>query len=284
MSTKRRGAALLAGLLLIAACQQAADIPNVVCAGEATTYIDWVQGDLAIAEPDPIEEATAGDPDDLLAIVQERGELVVSTDPNYAPQSFLNPDGSYEGFDIDVANEVGERLGVDVRFETPEWDAITAGSWSERWDISVGSMTVTDDRKAVLAFTRPYYYTPAQMAVATSANIDSLDQLPETLEVTTLPTDAECAQAIQAGRTDFVLWLSSATTVAGAIAAGAPMEPLGDPVFAEPLSVALDMSGPPHAELLYEIDRIIGEMHEDGTLTALSEQWFEGLDLTVAAE
>jgi polar amino acid transport system substrate-binding protein len=284
MSTKRRGAALLAGLLLIAACQQAADIPNVVCAGEATTYIDWVQGDLAIAEPDPIEEATAGDPDDLLAIVQERGELVVSTDPNYAPQSFLNPDGSYEGFDIDVANEVGERLGVDVRFETPEWDAITAGSWSERWDISVGSMTVTDDRKAVLAFTRPYYYTPAQMAVATSANIDSLDQLPETLEVTTLPTDAECAQAIQAGRTDFVLWLSSSTTVAGAIAAGAPMEPLGDPVFAEPLSVALDMSGPPHAELLYEIDRIIGEMHEDGTLTALSEQWFEGLDLTVAAE
>ncbi|MGH2487991.1 MAG: transporter substrate-binding domain-containing protein, partial [Candidatus Limnocylindria bacterium] len=274
MSTKRRGAALLAGLLLIAACQQAANIPNVVCAGEATTYVDWIEGDLAIAEPDAIPEATAGDADDLLAIVQERGELVVSTDPNYAPQSFLNPDGTYEGFDIDVANEIGERLGVDVRFETPEWDAITAGSWSDRWDISVGSMTVTEDRKEVLSFTQPYYYTPAQMAVATSANIDSLDQLPETLEVTTLPTDAECAQAIQAGRTDFVLWLSSSTTVAGAIAAGAPMEPLGDPVFAEPLSVALDMSGPPHAELLFEIDRILGEMHEDGTLTALSEQWF----------
>lgn len=284
MSTKRHGAALLAGLLLIAACQQAADIPNVVCAGEATTYVDWVQGDLAIAEPDPVEEATAGDRQDLLAIVQERGELVVSTDPNYAPQSFLNPDGSYEGFDIDVANEIGERLGVDVRFETPEWDAITAGSWSERWDISVGSMTVTDDRKEVLAFTRPYYYTPAQMAVATSANIDSLDQLPDTLEVTTLPTDAECAQAIQAGRTDFVLWLSSSTTVAGAIEAGAPMEPLGDPVFAEPLSVAFDKSGPPHAELLYAIDQILAEMHEDGTLTGLSEQWFDGLDLTVATQ
>lgn len=284
MSTKRRGAALLAGLLLIAACQQAADIPNVVCAGEATTYIDWVQGDLAIAEPDPIEEATAGDPDDLLAIVQERGELIVSTDPNYAPQSFLNPDGSYEGFDIDVANEIGERLGVDVRFETPEWDAITAGSWSERWDVSVGSMTVTDDRKEVLDFTQAYYYIPAQMAVATSANIDSLDQLPDQLEVTTLPTDAECAQAIQAGRTDFLLWLSSSTTVAGAIEAGAPMEPLGDPVFFEPLSVALDKSGPPHDELLFEIDRIIGEMHEDGTLTGLSEQWFNGVDFTVATQ
>lgn len=284
MTTKQRGAALVAGLLFLAACQQGANIPNVVCAGEATTYVDWVQGDLAIVEPDPVAEATAGDPDDLLAIVQERGELVVSTDPNYAPQSFVNPDGTYEGFDIDVANEIGERLGVDVRFETPEWDAITAGSWSGRWDISVGSMTVTEDRKEVLSFTQPYYYTPAQMAVATSANIDSLDQLPDELEVTTLPTDAECAQAIQAGRTDFVLWLSSSTTVAGAIEAGAPMEPLGDPVFAEPLAVAFDKSGAPHAELLYAIDQIVAEMHEDGTLTALSEQWFDGLDLTVAAE
>jgi polar amino acid transport system substrate-binding protein len=61
------------------------------------------------------------------------------------------------------------------------------------------------------------------------------------------------------------------------------MEPLGDPVFAEPLSVAIDKSGPPHSELLFEIDRIIGEMHEDGTLTALSEQWFDGLDLTQTA-
>jgi polar amino acid transport system substrate-binding protein len=284
MTTKRRGAALLAGLLFLAACQQAASIPNVVCAGEATTYVDWVQGDLAIAEPDAIEApATTDDPEDLLAIIQDRGEIVVSTDPNYAPQSFLNPDGSYEGFDIDVANEIAERLGVDIVFETPEWDAITAGSWSERWDISVGSMTVTSDRKEVLAFTRPYYYTPAQMAVATSANIDSLDQLPDELTVTTLPTDAECAQAIQAGRTEFVLWLSGSTTVAGAIAAGAPMEPLGDPVLAEPLSVAIDKSGPPHAELLFEVDRIISEMHEDGTLTALSEQWFDGLDLTQTA-
>lgn len=283
MSTKRRGAALLAGLLFLAACQQAANL-NVVCAGAATTYVDWVEGDLAITEPDPIEApATTDDPNDLLAIIRDRGEIVVSTDPNYEPQSFLNPDGTYVGFDIDVATEIAERLGVGISFEAPEWDAITAGSWSERWDISVGSMTVTEDRKEVLSFTRPYYFTPAQMAVATSANIDSLDQLPEELTVTTLPTDAECAQAIQAGRTEFVLWLSSSTTVAGAIAAGAPMEPLGDPVFAEPLSVAIDKSGPPNAELLFEIDRIIGEMHEDGTLTALSEQWFDGLDLTQTA-
>ena len=107
-----------------------------------------------------------GNPDDLLATIKSRGEIKVSTDPNYAPQSFLNPDGTFEGFDIDVANEIGERLGVDVVFETPEWEAITAGSWSERWDISVGSMTVTEARKEILSFSTPYYYTPAQMAAS----------------------------------------------------------------------------------------------------------------------
>ncbi len=43
--------------------------------------------------------------------------------------------------------------------------------------------------------------------------------------------------------------------------------------------MAIDKSGPPHAALLYEIDKIIGQMHADGTLTQLSNQWFEA-DLT----
>ena len=54
---------------------------------------------------------------------------------------------------------------------------------------------------------------------------------------------------------------------------------IGEPIFNENLSVAIDKAGPTHAALLFEIDRIIGEMHEDGTLTALSEEWFEA-DLT----
>jgi polar amino acid transport system substrate-binding protein len=266
---------------------ETADISNLVCVGEATTYLDWLEGDLTLSEEDPIEEPADSD-DDLLDTIMERGEIIVSTDPNYAPQSFLEPDGTFVGFDIDVATAIAERLGVDIRFETPEWDAITAGSWSERWDISVGSMTITEDRKEILSFTQPYYYTPAQVAVSERSGITSLDQLPFELpdgaEGTTLPTDANCAESIQAGRSEFDTWISSTTTVQGAIDAGAPVIAIGDPVFAEPLSVAMDKSGPPHDELLYEIDRIIGEMHEDGTLTELSEQWFDGLDLTQGAE
>ena len=91
---------------------------------------------------------------------------MVSTDPAYPPQSSLNERrGEYEGFDIDVATEIAKRLGVDIAWETPAWDVITAGSWNGRWDMSVGSMTPTNDRQEVLDFTEPYYFTPAVVVV-----------------------------------------------------------------------------------------------------------------------
>ncbi len=80
---------------------------------------------------------------DLLASIQDKGTLTVSTDPAYPPQSELNKDtGKYEGFDIDVATEIAKRLGVDIAWEAPAWDTITAGNWNGRWDASVGSMTI----------------------------------------------------------------------------------------------------------------------------------------------
>jgi polar amino acid transport system substrate-binding protein len=260
-----------------------ADIPNVVCVGEATTYLDWLNGDFQPDVPDPIEEPASTE-GDLLEIVQDRGTLRISTDADYAPQSFLEPDGTFVGFDIDVGTEIAERLGVEAEFQHVDWDVITAGSWSERWDISVGSMTITTPRKEILSFTQAYYYTPAVLAVSESAGVTSLDQLPFTLpdgaEVTTLPTDANCAEAVAAGREEFALWMSSETTVDEAISADVPMIKIGEPAFTEDLAVAIDKAGPPHDALLFEIDRIIGEMHADGTLTALSEEWFDGTDLT----
>jgi polar amino acid transport system substrate-binding protein len=250
----------------------------------------------------------------LLEKVLTSGKLVVSTDPNYAPQSFQKPDGTFEGFDIDVATEIAKRLGVEVAWETPDWAVITAGGWSGRWDASVGSMTVTSDRQKVLSFTDPYYYTPAQMAASTASGITTLEGLagktvcvgeattyldwlegkpldfgtlsptstpPAGVQVTTQKTDAQCPQLWGSGRNDFEGFLSSSTTVDGAIAAGLPMIKVGDPVYAEPLAVATDQSGPDPSDFVTAVTAIIQEMHEDGTLTAMSEKWF-GLDLTQA--
>jgi polar amino acid transport system substrate-binding protein len=236
----------------------------------------------------------------------------VSTDPRYPPQSELLPDGTWEGFDIDVANEIARRLGVAIEFTTPEFDLVQGGGWADRWDMSVGSVTVTEERMTVLDFTQPYYYTPAQMAATTVSGITSLDQLAGqaicvgsgttyqfwlegTLELSDapppatppagatsfpLPTDVDCVAPAEAGRADFVGWLSSSTTIDAAIDDGAPFVLVGDPVFYEALSVAFDNQVVDNDSLVSAVDAILGEMHADGTLSALSEKWFGGLDLT----
>ena len=127
------------------------------------------------------EGVCAGDATDLLAEVCEEGTLTVSTDPAYPPQSSLNEQtGEYEGFDIDVATEIAKRLGVDVAWEAPTWDVITAGSWNGRWDTTVGSMTPTNERQEVLYFTEPYNYTPAVVVVA--ADNDEVSDLSTDLD------------------------------------------------------------------------------------------------------
>jgi len=249
---------------------------------------------------------------DLLDTIKSNDKLRVSTDPNYAPQSFLNDQGEFEGFDIDVAKEIAKRLGVEVEFVTPDFDLVQAGGWNGQWDISVGSITITEARKDVLDFTEPYYFTPAQLAASTASGITTIEgfagkkicvgaattyldwingdlalgdgstsaDVPADVEAVALQTDALCAESINVGRDEFEGWLSSSTTVQQAIDDGVPIVTVGDPVFFEPLAVATDKAGSEHSKLNAELASIIRAMHEDGTLTALSKKWYGGLDLT----
>jgi polar amino acid transport system substrate-binding protein len=285
MSFRGRASLFVASVLLVSACS-------------------------AAATPAP---STGAVPGGLLDKIQKAGKLVVSTDPKYPPQSELKADGTYEGFDIDVANELGKRLGVKVEFTTPDWTAITAGGWGGRWDISVGSMTITPQRAKVLDFSSPYYYTPAQMAASKASGITTLagfanksicsgegttyDQwlngkldygtgtalpsAPPGIKTTTLATDTDCPDQWKAGRNDFEGWLSSVTTVDGAIKAGLPVVKVGDPVYFEPLGVAVDKSGPPDTDFIAWLNKAVAAMHSDGFLTTASKKWFSA-DFTQA--
>jgi polar amino acid transport system substrate-binding protein len=254
--------------------------------------------------------------DDLLAEIERRGTVRISTDPNYEPQSFLTAAGEFQGFDIDVAREIASRLGVQVEFVTPDWDLITAGNWGDRWDMSVGSMTITTAREQVLIFARPaYYYTPSQFAAASDSGISSLADVagqtvcvggattyelwlqgdfdalglpqasfyadpPPNVTIYPLSTDSECLQSIQAGRREFQVVLTSDTVVNAAIAQGIPVHKVGSPVYSEELAVAFDRNASRDpSRLAQRVGEILQEMHNDGTLTRLSLQWF-GEDLT----
>lgn len=255
--------------------------------------------------------------DDLLAEICDKGTLTVSTDPAYPPQSSLNEEtGELEGFDIDVATEIANRLGVEVAWQEPSWDVITAGSWNGRWDVSVGSMTPTNDRQQVLHFTPPYYYAPAVVVVHSdntsitdlSTDLDGKDigvcgactyehYLEKSLDIEgfefdfvvddavirAYDTDTTALQDLSLGdgtRLDAVI--TTVTTAQGFVDGGAPAKIVGNPVFYEPLSVGIDKSAPQDPTSLVDaLSQIVEDMHADGTLTALSEEWYDGLDLTV---
>jgi polar amino acid transport system substrate-binding protein len=255
--------------------------------------------------------------DDLLAEICEKGLLTVSTDPAYPPQSkYVPKEDTYVGFDIDVATEIANRLGVEIAWETPSWDVITAGGWNGRWDMSVGSMTPTNDRQQVLDFTEPYYFTPAVAMVHAdntsvadvSADLDgktvgvcagcTYDQyLSQSLDITGFTfdfviddatikgydTDTTALQDLALGDgTRLDAAITSSTVAQGYINEGNPVKVVGDPLFYEPLAVAIDKSSDlDPASLVEAADQIVADMHEDGTLTEMSKQWFDGLDLTV---
>jgi polar amino acid transport system substrate-binding protein len=250
--------------------------------------------------------------DSVLDEIKKKGVIKVSTDANYAPQSFLNDKGELEGFDISVAKEVAKRLGVKVEFITPDWDLITAGKWGKRWDLSIGSMTPTKERKNALYFTLPYYSSPAQFAVhKNNTTIKKISDLAgktigiagETTnerylqgnleiedvkivfptwkpgELKVYPTDANHIEDLSLGdgaRLDAVF--TSRQTLAEAIRSGCgkgcPIKMLGEPPYFEPLCFALDKSRPGQESLVAELNKIIKAMNSDGTLHKLSEQFF----------
>ena len=252
---------------------------------------------------------------DMLAKICESGTLRVATDPQYPPASSLDEaTGEWEGFDVDTANELAKRLGVEVEWATPGWDVITAGRWNDRWDVSVGSMTITPERAEVLDFTDPYYYTPAQLAV----NADNTDitapadltgkkvgvgiattyesYLEGTLEIPDYPIDFQVDGAdIVTYKTDrlaiddlalgdcarLCAAFSAVPILQGAIDAGKNIKLMGEPIYFEPLAVAVDKAAPSDdTSFVAALDELIGAMHDDGTLSASSMKWY-GVDYSV---
>lgn len=275
---------------------------------------------------------TPGASTDKLAEILARGTIIVSTDPAYPPQSQLVEGGQraattkctsdqhtsseLTGFDIDVSVALAAKLGVEACFVTPDWTLITGGNWANRWDISIGSMTITPERMSKLYFTQPYYTTPAAFFVYNSNTTytqpsdlsgkkigactgctydaflagtlqipgETIDYVVKNAQFVGYETDINALQDLALGdgvRLDGVL--TAQPTGAGAIKDGMALKQLGEPVYFEYLAGAVDKASTPDpVPFLKKVSEIIQGLNTDGTLLQLSQKYY-GLDLTTAA-
>lgn len=284
---------------------------------------------LVLAACVPLAESQPSTPDDKLAEIQARGTLLIATDANYAPQSQLIEGAAaregtrceatqystnqFEGFDVDVAVEIANRLGVEPCFVTPPWSQLVAGNWGDNWDIHVGSVAITYDRMEDLYFTTPYYATPtvlivhqdntsfhkaedlsgkrigACVACTFEAYLNGTLKIPgeeleyriQSAEIVAYENEDPAIEDLSLGdgvELDAVMTILPKARAA--IAAGKPLRILEEPVLFAYASVTLDRStSRSNRRLWEEINHIILDLHASGRLSELSVQ-YQGDDLT----
>lgn len=82
--------------------------------------------------------------------------LRVGTECTYHPFNYRDADGTLKGYDVDVATAVAERIGAKIEFVCQKWDGMIPALLSNKFDLIVASMSITDKRKKKIDFSDPY--------------------------------------------------------------------------------------------------------------------------------
>ncbi|WP_446430560.1 amino acid ABC transporter substrate-binding protein [Nocardia colli] len=101
--------------------------------------------------------------------------LKVGTEGTYSPFSFQGSDGKITGYDVEVIQAVGDKLGKKVEFVQTPWDAIFAGLESKRFDLVANQVTINDERKNKYALSAPY--TTSDGVIVTRADNNAITTL-----------------------------------------------------------------------------------------------------------
>lgn len=108
----------------------------------------------------------------------EKKVLTVGMEGTYAPYTYHDDNGDLTGFEVDMANAIGEKIGYEVEFVETEWDSITAALDAGNFDVVMNQVTITDERKEKFDFSTPYIYSkPVLVVTAENTDIQSFDDI-----------------------------------------------------------------------------------------------------------
>ena len=223
--------------------------------------------------------------------------LRVGTEGTYSPFSFQGPDGKLTGYDVEIAQAVGAKLGKQVEFVQTPWDAIFAGLEAKRFDLVANQVTINDERKAKYSLSAPY--TVSEGVIVTRADDTTITTLADlrgkttaqsaTSNWATVARDAganveavegfvQAIQLLKDGRIDATVNDTLAVGEYQRTNADAAIKIAGTTGDTSEQAFAALKDSP----LIPEVDRALNELRADGTLKTISEKYF-GSDVSAAA-
>ena len=120
-----------------------------------------------------------GDADlDHLARIKRDGYITIATEGVWEPWTYHDASGALVGFDVEVAQAIAKKLGVEARFMETDWDAILIGVSTGKFDIACNGVGYTEERAKSFNFTDPYVYTDVVLIVrGDNTDIHSFEDL-----------------------------------------------------------------------------------------------------------
>lgn len=221
-------------------------------------------------------------------------KIVVGLDDNFPPMGFRDEKNELVGFDIDLAREAAKRLGAEVEFKPIDWNAKEAELNGKRVDVLWNGLTITEERKANIAFTAPYLENRQIIIVTADSKIKDKAGLAHKVigvqegssAVEAIEKDAATAKSfkqlkkfgdnvtalmdLSAGRLDALV---VDEVVGRYYTAKKPGEyvVLEDNFGTEEYGVGVRKDD---NELLAKLQKAIDEMKQDGSAARISTQWF----------
>lgn len=157
---------------LAAAGLTVAALALTACGGSASTASSAAASSVAASSEAASTSAAAAE----LTTV-EAGKLTMATNATFPPYEMTTDAGTIEGIDVDTAQAIAEKLGLELQIDDMDFDAALLSVQQGKADIAMAGITVTDERMAVMSFSDSYATGIQSVIVPEGSDITSVDDL-----------------------------------------------------------------------------------------------------------